>query len=174
MFLIWPHLRMLPYALRWFSPGRKRYGMNLWPFLQQEPKAILIYQRRSQSQGAHSVEEYFSKLWEVLYPAKIMCNLVSNDPDIGFIIINTGLFIVGFLSWIYISEKNNSKSLTLLLIFLTIEIINGIGHPLWALFKMQYEPGLFSALIILLLDIYLIRQLFKQKNALVKQRWHKQ
>jgi len=117
------------------------------------------------AQGAHSIEEYFTRLWEVLYPAKIASNLVSSDPATGFIIINTGLFIVGFLSWIYISKNNNSKSITLLWIFLTIEIINGIGHPLWALSGMQYVPGLFSAFIILLLDINLIRQLLKQRKA---------
>jgi len=46
-------------------------------------------------QGLHSVEEYIGKLWEVFAPAKFLSGLVSSDLEIGFLIINIGLFIFG-------------------------------------------------------------------------------
>jgi len=110
------------------------------------------------AQGVHSVEEYFTRLWEVFYPARFISNLVSNDLEIGFLIINVSLFSFGVFSWFIIARKNNIASRTLIWFFIILEFINGIGHPIWALFEMDYVPGLVSSLIILFLDINLTRQ----------------
>jgi hypothetical protein len=40
-----------------------------------------------------------------------------------------------------------------------LEIINGIGHPLWSLREGRYTPGLATAPILLLLAVYLAHQL---------------
>jgi hypothetical protein len=113
------------------------------------------------AQGVHSIEEYFTRLWEVFYPARVISNLVSNETEIGFIIINVSLFVFGIFSWFIIAKKNNITSQILIWLFIFIEFINGIGHPIWALSEMDYVPGLFSALIILFLNIYLTRQILR-------------
>ena len=46
-------------------------------------------------QGLHSIEEYLGKIWEVFPPAALLCRLVSNNLETGFLIINIGLFIFG-------------------------------------------------------------------------------
>jgi hypothetical protein len=40
-----------------------------------------------------------------------------------------------------------------------IEIINGIGHPLWSLHEGGYTPGLATAPVLLVLAVYLAHQL---------------
>jgi hypothetical protein len=55
----------------------------------------IIYLMLVLMQGLHSVEEYYGKLWEVFIPAKYFSSLVSNNHEIGFLIINVGLFIFG-------------------------------------------------------------------------------
>lgn len=112
------------------------------------------------AQGVHSTEEYITRLWEVFYPARVISNMVSTNTETGFLIINISLFVFGIFSWLIIAKKNNVTSQIIIWFFIIIEFINGIGHPVWALSKMDYVPGLFSALIILFLNIYLTRQMF--------------
>jgi hypothetical protein len=38
-----------------------------------------------------------------------------------------------------------------------IELINGVGHPLWSLWEMRYTPGLATAPVLLALAIVLAR-----------------
>lgn len=116
-------------------------------------------------QGAHSVEEYFGKLWEVFQPAKFLSGLVSNNLETGFLIINIGLFIFGIWSWAIPVRKDYSIAGSIIWIFIVIEIINGIGHPIWAIYEMSYVPGVITAPILLVLAIYLFREIRKNQMA---------
>jgi len=111
------------------------------------------------NQGIHSVEEYITGLWEVFTPARIVSNIFSSDTEKGFIIINIFLFIAGIICWILISTRNGKKFLPFVWFFVIIGFINGIGHPLWGIFTLQYVPGLVTSVVILGLDIYLTFQL---------------
>ena len=116
-------------------------------------------------QGVHSVEEYFGKLWEVFQPATILSSLVSNNLETGFLIINIGLFIFGIWSWAIPVRKDYSIAGSIIWIFIVIEIINGIGHPVWAIYEMSYVPGLITAQILLILAIYLFKEI--RKNQII-------
>jgi hypothetical protein len=116
-------------------------------------------------QGVHSVEEYFGRLWEVFQPAKFLSGLVSNNLETGFLIINIGLFIFGIWSWAVPVRKDYSIARSIIWIFIVIEMINGIGHPVWAIYEMSYVPGLVTAPILLILAIYLFREI--RKNHMV-------
>ena len=116
-------------------------------------------------QGVHSVEEYFGRLWEVFQPAKFLSGLVSNNLETGFLIINIGLFIFGIWSWAVPVRKDYSIARSIIWIFIVIEMINGIGHPVWAIYEMSYVPGLVTALILLILAIYLFREIRKNQIA---------
>ena len=43
--------------------------------------------------------------------------------------------------------------------WVTIELINGVVHPLWSLLQFHYTPGLLTAPILLLLALHLAAQL---------------
>ncbi len=116
-------------------------------------------------QGVHSVEEYFGRLWEVFQPAKFLSGLVSNNLETGFLIINIGLFIFGIWSWAVPVRKDYSIARSIIWIFIVIEMINGIGHPVWAIYEMSYVPGLVTAPILLILAIYLFREIRKNQTA---------
>jgi hypothetical protein len=112
-------------------------------------------------QGMHSIEEYFGKLWKVFQPAKILSSLVSNNLETGFLIINIGLFIFGIWSWAIPVRKDYSIARIIIWIFIVIELINGIGHPIWAIYERSYVPGVATAPILLILAVYLFNELRK-------------
>jgi hypothetical protein len=110
-------------------------------------------------QGLHSVEEYIGKLWEVFPPARLLTSLVSQNLEIGFLIINIGLFFFGVWCWLFAVLKDYIFARGLVWFWIVIEMINGIGHPLWALYEREYVPGVASAIILLMLSTYLARNL---------------
>lgn len=113
------------------------------------------------SQGLHSVEEYYGQLWERLAPARFLSSLVSSNPEKGFVIINIGLFVLGIVSWLLAFQKNRLAVPVLLWIWIVIEMINGIGHPFWCIVAGRYVPGVITAPFLLLLSIYLIRNVVR-------------
>jgi hypothetical protein len=113
-------------------------------------------------QGLHSIEESIGKLWEVYPPATFLSGLVSPDLKTGFIIINVGLFIILILTWLITFSKSNTTR-GLLWFWTILELINGIGHMIWAIIERAYVPGLATAPILLVLALYLARQLIKKE-----------
>lgn len=111
-------------------------------------------------QGLHSLEEFIGKLWEVYLPATYLSGLVSADLKTGFIIINVGLFLVLMLTWLATFRRSNSIK-TLLWLWIVLELINGIGHSLWAIIERSYVPGLITAPILVILALSLARLLTK-------------
>ena len=116
------------------------------------------------TQGLHSIEEVFGKLWDIYPPATYLSGLVSPDLKTGFIIINVTLFAVLMLTWL--SSFSKSFSVRGLLWFWTVmETINGIGHSIWAIIEGSYVPGLATAPILLFLAFRLARILLKTPAA---------
>jgi hypothetical protein len=111
-------------------------------------------------QALHSIEEYFGKLWEVYAPATFLSGLISSNLKSGFIIINVGLFIVLMLTWLTTFNKNYSTK-GLLWLWIILEIINGVGHTLWAIIERSYVPGLATAPLLIILALYLTKLLLK-------------
>ena len=111
-------------------------------------------------QGLHSIEEFFGKLWDVFPPAKFLSGLVSANLKTGFIIINAGLFIVLILTWLTTFNKSYSTR-PLLWLWIILELINGVGHSLWAIIERSYVPGLATAPILIILVLYLAGLLTK-------------
>jgi len=113
------------------------------------------------TQALHSIEEYLGKLWDVYPPATFLCGLVSSNLETGFIIINVGLFIVLMVIW-FLSKSYPVRGLFW---FWTImELINGVGHSVWAIIERSYEPGLITAPILIFLALRLALQLTRQQK----------
>jgi hypothetical protein len=107
-------------------------------------------------QGLHSIEEYIGKLWESFPPARLLCSLVSDNLVKGFLIINVVLFVFGLWCWIFPISKNYFYAQLLIWFWILLELINGIGHPIWTIMKKGYTPGIFTALILLVTAIILL------------------
>jgi len=116
------------------------------------------------TQALHSVEEYFGRLWEVFPSARMLSGLVSDDLKTGFVIINAGLFVFGLWCVLFAVRKDYALAPALIWFWIIIEIINSVGHPLWALYERSYVPGVATAPFLLILAIYLARQLLFKFN----------
>jgi hypothetical protein len=111
------------------------------------------------AQSAHSVEEYIGRLWETFPPARMVSGLVSDNLERGFVIANVTLIAFGLWCWAGPVRRGWSSAAPLAWLWVTIELINGIGHPLWSLLQRGYTPGVATAPILLVLALYLAMQL---------------
>ncbi len=110
------------------------------------------------TQGLHSTEEYIGQLWENLPPATFLCSLVSDDLEAGFLVINVGLFVFGLWCWLFPIRNNYSYALSLLWFWIVLELINGIGHPIWTLMQRGYTPGVLTAPALLVVALFLLHK----------------
>jgi hypothetical protein len=113
------------------------------------------------AQAAHSIEEYVGRLWDSFPPATFLTGLISSDRELGFIILNAAL--VGFGVWCLLWPVRRAwpSAAGLMWVWVVIETINGVGHPLWSLRQGGYTPGVLTAPILLVLALYLGVQLQK-------------
>lgn len=107
------------------------------------------------AQAAHSIEEYVGHLYEVFPPARFVSGLISQNLRLGFIAFNVSLVAFGARCCLW-PVRRRTPSLTVVTWFwVTIELINGIGHPIWSIREMRYTPGLATAPVLLVLAIAL-------------------
>jgi hypothetical protein len=110
-------------------------------------------------QCAHSAEEYIGRLWESFPPARFVSGLVSSDLQRGFLLANVALVAFGLWCWRWPVRGGWPTAVPLAWAWVTLEIVNGIGHSLWTLREGGYTPGVGTAPVLLVLAIYLARQL---------------
>lgn len=112
-------------------------------------------------QAAHSLEEYFGRLWESFPPAAFVSGLVSSDRELGFIVANCAL--VGFGVWclLWPVRREWPSARAIAWFWVVIETINGVGHPAWSLRQHAYTPGVLTAPVLLALALFLGSQLVR-------------
>lgn len=119
------------------------------------------------AQSAHSLEEYFGRLWETFPPARFVSGLISANLERGFVVANVLLVAFGLWCWVWPVRRGWPSARPLAWAWVTLETINGIGHSLWTLRQAGYTPGVATAPILLVLAIYLAVQLRRvEHNAL--------
>lgn len=111
------------------------------------------------TQAAHSVEEYVGRLWESFPPARFLTGLLSQDLERGFLVINVSLVAFGLWCFLWPVRRGWPSAVTLAWVWVGVEVINGIGHPLWTLRQGGYTPGVATAPVLLVLAVYLALQL---------------
>lgn len=117
-------------------------------------------------QAAHSLEEYFARLWEVFAPAAILSSLVSaSNPEGGFLLINVSLVAVGFWCYFWVVRREHRNARAWIWFFVGLESVNVVGHALWAATSQGYRPGLFTALPFLILVPILVRELLRTAGS---------
>ena len=102
------------------------------------------------AQGAHSIEEYVTKLYEVFAPARFVSSLVSNDLALGFLILNTALVTFGLWCWAVPVRSGWQAARGLVWFWTILELGNGIAHSALALSRGGYFPGVVTAPLLLL------------------------
>ena len=110
-------------------------------------------------QGLHSIEEYIGQLWEVFRPARFLTGLISSDLELGFLVANIGLFVFGIWCWYVPVRKGFSNARGLVAFWIVLEMINGIGHSLMAIYEFKYFPGVVTAPILLVISLSLARKM---------------
>ena len=111
------------------------------------------------TQAAHSTEEYVGRLYEVFAPARFVSGLVSHDLARGFLMANVALVLFGFWCFLWPVRRGWPSAVPLAWLWAAIELLNGMGHPLWSLRERRYTPGVATAVILLVIALSLMRQL---------------
>jgi len=116
------------------------------------------------AQTAHSVEEYIFRLYDLFAPARVISSLVSDDLATGFVIANTALVLFGL--WCYIARVRvaHRSAKAWVWLWVVIEFCNGIGHPIFALMRGTYFPGVVTAPVLLALSVYLAVRMSRIEN----------
>jgi hypothetical protein len=117
------------------------------------------------TQAAHSIEEYFGRLYEVFPPARFVSGLISRDLQLGFIIFNAALVAFGVWCWLSPVRRRSPLLVTVTWFWIMLELVNGMGHLLWSIREMHYTPGTATAPVLLALAIVLSRQVGRQRVA---------
>lgn len=102
------------------------------------------------AQGAHSIEEYVTRLYEVFAPARFISSLVSHDLGVGFLAVNAALVTFGLWCWAVPVRSGCHAARRLVWFWTILELGNGIGHSALALSRGGYFPGLMTAPLLLL------------------------
>lgn len=110
-------------------------------------------------QAAHSVEEYVGRLYDVFPPARCVSGLIAQDRERGFVIVNVALVTFGLFAFLWPVRRQWPSAVPLAWFWVVIELLNGIGHPLWSLVQRRYKPGVATAPLLLVVAIYLARRL---------------
>ena len=110
-------------------------------------------------QAAHSIEEYVGGLYDSFPPARFVSGLISSDLERGFLIAN--VVVVAFGAWcaLWPVRRGWPSASPFAWLWVGIETINGIGHPLWSLAQGGYTPGVATAPLLLVLAALVARGL---------------
>ncbi len=100
-------------------------------------------------QAAHSVEEYLTRLYDVLPPARYVSGLLSENPATGFLIINVGIFVLGVWCYAFPVRSGLKTGRMVAWLWLAVEFANGTGHLLLAASAGGYFPGAFTGAVLI-------------------------
>jgi len=121
-----------------------------------EHRQELIFLCLILAQGAHSIEEYVTRLYVVFPPARFVSSLVSHDLAVGFLLVNTALVAFGLWCWAVPVRSRWPLGRGLMWFWILLELGNGIGHAVLALSRRGYFPGVATAPLLLLFASWLV------------------
>lgn len=117
------------------------------------------------AQAAHSLEEYLGRLWKVFAPAQVLTGLVSENREIGFVIINVTIIAFGFWCFLWPVRRRWRSAAAFAWCWVVVELVNGVGHPVWSLRQRAYTPGVVTALLLLVLAAFVAWQLVRNPDG---------
>jgi hypothetical protein len=107
------------------------------------------------AQAMHSVEEYRTRLYDRLAPARFVTGLISDDRRVGFVIFNVALVGFGLSCWLGPVRRGSRSATGLAWFWVALESLNGAIHIGWAAAVGGYRPGLVTAPLLLVAAAFL-------------------
>ena len=111
------------------------------------------------AQAVHSVEEYVTRLYDVLAPARLVSDAFGLDRPSGFIAANLLLNLFGLWCWLAHVRPGRGGWRGLAWFWAILESANGTAHLALAILADGYFPGLFTAPLLFALGIALAARL---------------
>ena len=115
-----------------------------------ERRVQLVFLCLILAQAAHSVEEYVTRLYDALAPARFISSLISNDVALGFLVANALLVVFGLWCWAFPVRSGWRAARGLVWFWTLLELGNGLSHSFFALSRGGYFPGVATAPLLLL------------------------
>jgi hypothetical protein len=122
------------------------------------PRLTKLFAALIATQAAHSVEEYLGRLYESFPPATFVSRLFSQDVERGFVVANALLLAVGAVCVVQ-AIRQPDRAARYIWPWIIVEMINGVGHPLWSLRQGGYAPGVATAPFLFVLALLTAREL---------------
>jgi len=107
------------------------------------------------AQAMHSTEEYLTRLFEVFAPARFISSLLTDDLQVGFLIVNSAVVLIGVWCYLFRVRPGHKSAVGWMWFWIIFEGANGIGHVLLALSAGEYFPGLMTAPALIAASAYL-------------------
>ena len=107
------------------------------------------------AQAAHSAEEYWFRLYDVLAPTRLLSEAIGPDRATGFAIGNAAILLFGLACYFASIRPGHRTARGLAWFWALLEIANGFGHVALALAAGGYFPGLATAPLLVLTGGYL-------------------
>ena len=114
------------------------------------------------AQAAHSIEEYVFRLYDVFAPARFVSGLISTNLRTGFIVFNLAFVAFGFWCYAVPVRRALPAAIPLMWVFIVVEILNGIGHPVISILERSYIPGTITAPFLFIIAVYLSIQIARR------------
>jgi hypothetical protein len=116
----------------------------------------------------HALEEYAFELWVVFAPTRFFSTLVSENPELGYIMINAGIVAFGYWCYFVVIARGRSWSIFFIPFWLFFAIGNGLGHLTYSALLGHYIPGLYTAPFLLIAAFVLWRSWRAEKPKKIK------
>ena len=117
-------------------------------------------------QAAHSIEEATFGLYELLPYFTWIDTPIPGGARVAFIVGNAAFVLFG--GWCYFARvKPGAPSAGgWVMLWVVIEIFNGVLHPSWSLTAGEYIPGTGTAPVLLLVALWLLWRWTHEERAL--------
>lgn len=106
-------------------------------------------------QAAHSIEEYWFRLYDVFAPARFVSSLVSSNLAFGFSIGNVVLVLFGLWCYLVRVRTRHASARSWAWFWTVLEAANGANHLILALSSSGYFPGAATAPLLLGFSLWL-------------------
>jgi hypothetical protein len=117
-------------------------------------------------QALHSAEEYVFRLYDVFPPARFLSGLIGPDRQIGFVIINVFVVLLGIWCYLWPVRRQWPVAVPLMWGWVLVELSNGIVHPAWSIAQRTYTPGTVTSVLFLPVAFLLGRQLSRRTRTM--------
>jgi hypothetical protein len=116
-------------------------------------------------QAGHSIEEYSTRLYDVLGPARFVSGLLAEDRRVGFAIFNVSLVAFGLWCFFGPVRHDAPSARALAWFWVVLELLNGLAHTTWSISVRAYRPGVATAPILVTVALVLAWKLLQHSSS---------